>query len=92
MRSIQENKNLKHTENEVEKKQMCIQILRVKHRNLRGQEVIFTINIYRTKNQLFNTWTVSPKTYSGDTTRDTLTDANKQNHNRYVWSATGKDA
>ena len=49
VRSIQENTNLEHIENEDQKGQVYSDILRVKDKNSRGQWVIFTINIYRTK-------------------------------------------
>ena len=49
VRSIQENTNLEHIENEDEKGQVYSEILRVKDKHSRGQQVIFTINIYRTK-------------------------------------------
>ena len=49
VRSIQENTNLEHVENEDQKVQVYSEILRVKDKNSRGQRVIFTINIYRTK-------------------------------------------
>ena len=49
MRSIQENTNLAHLENEDLKRQVYSEIIRVKDKNSRGQRVIFTINIYRTK-------------------------------------------
>ena len=48
-RSIQENTNLEHIENEDQKGQVYSEILRVKDKNSRGQWIIFTINIYRTK-------------------------------------------
>ena len=41
---------------------------------------------------LLNIWATSPKIYSGDTTRDTVMGAGKQNHNRYVGPAVRKDA
>ena len=50
VRSIQENTNLEHIENEDQKGQVYGEILRVKDKNSRGQRLIFTINIYRTKN------------------------------------------
>ena len=49
VRSIQENTNLEHIENEDQKGQVYGEILRVKDKNSCGQCVIFTINIYRTK-------------------------------------------
>ena len=49
VRSIQENTILEHIENEDQKGQVYSEILRVKDKNSRGQRVIFTINIYRTK-------------------------------------------
>ena len=49
VRSIQENANLEHIENEDQKGQVYSEILRVKDKTSRGQWVIFTINIYRTK-------------------------------------------
>ena len=49
IRSVQENTNLEHIENEDQKGQVYSEILRVKDKTSRGQWVIFTINIYRTK-------------------------------------------
>ena len=49
VRSIQENTNLEHIENEDQKGQVYSEILRVKDKNSREQRVIFTINIYRIK-------------------------------------------
>ena len=49
VRSIQENTNLEHIENEDQKGQVYSQILRVKDKNSREQRVIFTTNIYRIK-------------------------------------------
>ena len=46
VRSVQENTNLEHVENEVQKGQVYSEILRVKDKNARGQWEIFTINIY----------------------------------------------
>ena len=50
VRSVQENTNLEHIENEDQKGQVYSKILRVKDKNSHGQQVTFTINIYRTKN------------------------------------------
>ena len=50
VRSIQENTNLEHMENEDQKGQVYCEILRGKDKNSRRQQVMFTINIYRTKN------------------------------------------
>ena len=49
MRPMQKNRNLEHVENEDRKGQVYSKILRVKVKISRGQRVIFTINIYRTK-------------------------------------------
>ena len=49
VRSIQQNTNLEHIENEDEKGQVYSEILRVTDKNSHGQHAIFTINIYRTK-------------------------------------------
>ena len=49
VRPMQKNTNLEHVENEDRKGQVYSKILRVKVKNSRGQRVIFTINIYRTK-------------------------------------------
>ena len=51
VRSIRENTNLEHVENEDQKGQVYSEILRVKDKNSRGQQVIFTINIYKTKSR-----------------------------------------
>ena len=48
-RSIQQNTNLEHTENEDEKGQVYSEILRVTDKNSHGHHPIFTIKIYRTK-------------------------------------------
>ena len=42
--------------------------------------------------QLLNKWATSTKTYSGDTTMDTVMGTGKQNHNRHVQPAVRKDA
>ena len=49
VRSIQENTNLQHVENENQKERVCSATLRVKDKNSQGKRIIFTINIYRTK-------------------------------------------
>ena len=49
MRPMQKNTNLEHVENEDRKGQVYSKILRVKVKNSRGQRVIITIDIYRTK-------------------------------------------
>ena len=52
VRSIQDNTNLEHVENEDQKGQVYSEILSVKDKNSRGQWVMFTINIYRTQSSL----------------------------------------
>ena len=42
--------------------------------------------------ELLNKWVTNPKNYSGDTTKDTVMATGKQNHNRHVLPAVGKDA
>ena len=49
VRSIQENTNLEHIASKDQKGQVHSEILTVKDKNSRGQQVIFTMNIYRTK-------------------------------------------
>ena len=49
VRSIQENTNLENIENEDQKGQVYKEILRVKDKHSCGQQVMFTINTYRTK-------------------------------------------
>ena len=41
--------------------------------------------------QLLNKWAASTKIYAGYTTKDTVMGAGKQNHNRHVQPAVGKD-
>ena len=69
---------------------MYREILRTEDKNSRGQRVIFTINIYRTKSSFLINGP-HPKIYSGDTTRDTVMGAGKQNNNRYVRTVVRKD-
>ena len=49
VRSIQENTNLEHIASKDQKGQVHSEILTVKDKNSRGQQVMFTMNIYRTK-------------------------------------------
>ena len=71
IRSVQENTNLEHIENEDQKGQVHSKILRVKDKNLATWTAGNIHNKYlQNQNQLLNKWATSTRIYSGDTTMD----------------------
>ena len=91
VRSIQENTNLEHIENEDKKGKCIVKFLELKT-NIHGTAGNIHNKYIQNQKQLLNKWATSTKIYSGDTTMDTVMGTGKQNCNRYVQLTVRKDA